>query len=315
MTRTARILSGAEDGLFRRPGWGLAAIAAVTVLFAAQIPGLRMFSNFADLLPQQHPYIQIHNEIRDTFGGANVVVMVVEVDEGTVFTNDTLRIVYRLTQAIDLIGGVDHNLLTSLTHLNSRHTWLSERGDVVSEPFYLPPRSGVLSEEQLARLEAHVLADPRAYGLLVSKDLKSALIKATLHEGQLDYEKIFQELQSLRGQEAGEGITIHLTGLPVLVGWAYTYVPQIIQIFLLTLVVLLGLLVAYFRRPYGVIIPLAGVILSAVWGLGIMVLLGFNLDPLILVIPFLISARAMSHGIQLVERYYSELAEVGDAAS
>jgi predicted RND superfamily exporter protein len=34
---------------------------------------------------------------------------------------------------------------------------------------------------------------------------------------------------------------------------------------------------------------------------------GFNLDPLMLVVPFLISARSMSHGIQKVERYFLEL--------
>ena len=49
-------------------------------------------------------------------------------------------------------------------------------------------------------------------------------------------------------------------------------------------------------------------VMTSIWGLGILSLLGFNLDPLMLVIPFLISARAMSHGIQLVERFYQELA-------
>ncbi len=38
----------------------------------------------------------------------------------------------------------------------------------------------------------------------------------------------------------------------------------------------------------------------------------YNLDPLTLVIPFLITARAMSHGIQLVERYYVEAHQAKD---
>ncbi|WP_286164405.1 hypothetical protein [Azoarcus sp. DN11] len=41
--------------------------------------------------------------------------------------------------------------------------------------------------------------------------------------------------------------------------------------------------------------------------------MGWNLDPLNLVIPFLIAARAMSHSIQLVERYYFELAQTNDS--
>ena len=42
-------------------------------------------------------------------------------------------------------------------------------------------------------------------------------------------------------------------------------------------------------------------IVTSIWGLGILSFLGYNLDPLMLVVPFLISARAMSHGIQIVE--------------
>ena len=76
---------------------------------------------------------------------------------------------------------------------------------------------------------------------------------------------------------------------------------------------MLSLLIFHFRTAYGVFVPLAGVIVSTIWGIGIISLFGYNLDPLGLVIPFLISARAMSHGIQLVERYYAELNEDEDA--
>ena len=47
-----------------------------------------MYSNFADLLPQEHPYIELHNDVKDTFGGANNVVMAISVEEGDVFTSD-----------------------------------------------------------------------------------------------------------------------------------------------------------------------------------------------------------------------------------
>ena len=158
------------------------------------------------------------------------------------------------------------------------------------------------------------MANPTVYGLLVSPDLKSALIKATFNEGQLDYVKIFRQLgelkesvETLRESESAPGVRIYATGQPVLMGWVYSYLDQIMQIFFLTLAILLALLFAYFRtRVYGILLPLVGVLISATWGLGIVSLLGYNLDPLTLVIPFLITARAMSHGIQLVERYYQE---------
>ena len=295
-----------DNAVFSSPRVTLGLIALVSVFFALQIPGVRMYSNFADLLPQGHAYIKLHNQIRDNFGGANNIIVGVEVEEGDIFTNERLAYIHRLTQAIDSLPGVNHNLVSSLTHRNTRRVWLSETGGINSESHY-DPLNQDLGADDLARIRSEVATNPRVFGLLVSADFKAALIKATFNEGQLDYELIFQQVQQLRQEEAVEGISIHVSGQPMMVGWIYTYVGQILQIFLFTAAILVALLVLYFRRLYGILLPLLGILLSSVWGLGIISLLGFNLDPLTLVVPFLISARAMSHGVQLVQRYYQEL--------
>jgi predicted RND superfamily exporter protein len=302
-----------EVFVFYHPRVFLAMILVATVFFASRIPYLEMYSNFADLLPQEHPYIQLHNDVKDTFGGANNVVVAISVDEGDIFNNDTLARIHRLTQGVDSLPGVNHNLVRSLTHRTVRKTWLTEMGSMNSEAYYDPLKEDY-SEEELAKIRLDVMANPTVYGLLVSPDLKSALIKATFNEGQLDYVNIFSKLGelkesvgTLRESESAPGVTIYATGQPVLMGWVYSYLEQIMQIFFLTLAILLALLFAYFRtRIYGILLPLIGVLISATWCLGIVSLLGYNLDPLTLVIPFLITARAMSHGIQLVERYYLE---------
>jgi len=88
----------------------------------------------------------------------------------------------------------------------------------------------------------------------------------------------------------------------------YTYFNQIISILMYTVALLAALLILYFRRFYGVFLPLLGIALSSIWGLGFMSWAGYNLEPLAMPIPFLIAARATSHGVQLVARYYEELA-------
>ena len=201
--------------------------------------------------------------------------------------------------------------MASLTHRTVRKVWLTETGDVNSAPYFdgLKPH---WSDDELAQMREDVRANPRVYGLLVSPDLKAALIKATFNEGELDYQAIFDEVHKIRLEESDESISLHVTGQPTLVGWVYTYVDQILQVFLFTALILISLLVVYFRRWYGILLPLFGIVLATTWGLGIISLLGFNLDPLTLVVPFLISARAMSHGVQLVQRYYLEFDLVGD---
>ena len=300
-----------EEWIFAWPKTILMLVFLATGFFATQIPAVRMASDFADLLPQEHPYIQLHNEIRDTFGGANTVIVAVEVETGTIFTEETLRRIHRITLAVDSLNGVNHNLVSSLTHRNTRRVWLNEFGTIKSAPHYDPLKE-TYSDEDLENMAKDVMSNPQVYGLMVSPDLKAALIRGTLNEGEMDYETVFNQLQNLREAETVEGTKIYATGQPVLVGWVTSYVSEIVQIFLLTLMVMLVLLVLYFRKFYGVLLPMMGIVVTSIWGLGILALLDYNLDPLMMVVPFLISARAMSHGIQLIERYYHELERLHD---
>jgi uncharacterized protein len=306
-TRITRSLLRAEEWIFANPKIVLGMIFTVTLLFATQLPNLRIYTDFADLLPQKHPYIQTYNQIKENFGGANMIVMAIEVDGGTVLNNETLDLVYRATQGVDSLPSVNHNLVSSLTHRTSRKVYLTADGNFASESYY-DAQKVLRTPQELEQLKKDVMADPRIFGLLISPDLKAALIKAQLNEGGIDYAKTFAELQKVRADVTKPGHKVYVTGNPVLTGYVYTYLNQIIAILAYTLVLLTLLLILYFRRFYGVALPLLGIALSSIWGLGFMSWLGFNLEPLAMPIPFLIAARATSHGVQLVARYYEELA-------
>ncbi|MEW8462661.1 MAG: hypothetical protein AB2653_20335, partial [Candidatus Thiodiazotropha endolucinida] len=217
MNRFTARLHRIDGVIFSSPRVTLALILAVTLFFAFQIPGVRMASDFADLLPQQHPYIQLHNEIRDTFGGANNVIVAVQVTEGTIFSNETLQRIHRITQAVDSLYGINHNLVTSLTHRNTRKVWLNEEGTVKSAPHF-DPSVAEYTDDELHKMRSDVIANRAVFGLLVAPDLKSALIRGTLNEGELNYEKVFEQLQAIRNKESVPGVTIYATGNPVLVG-------------------------------------------------------------------------------------------------
>jgi predicted RND superfamily exporter protein len=311
--RITHRLHVAEEWLFANPKIVLACIFLVTLFFAAAIPKLRVYSDFADLLPQNHPYIQTYNRIKENFGGANQIVLAIEADQGTIFTNENLRLIHDATQGIDGLPSVNHNLVSSLTHRTVRKVRVTADGSIVSEPYY-DPHAANLNADQLEQLRKAVVANPTVNGLLVSFDGKAALIKAQLNEGDLDYAKTFSALLQLRDHLQGEGHHVYMTGNPVLTGWVYTYLNQIVAILAWTLVLLASLLVLYFRRLYGIALPLLGIGLSSTWGLGFMSMMGLNLEPLSMPIPFLIAARATSHGVQLAARYYEELAVTHNAA-
>lgn len=304
--KLTHFLHRGEDWLFANPKIVLAIVGIITAAFAWQVPKLQIFSDFNDLLPQKHPYIQVYNRMKENFGGANSVIMSIEVEKGTIFNEQTLALIHKATQGVDNLPSVNHNLVSSLAHRTVRKVSLSPEGGFVSELYY-DSQEPKYTPERLAKLQADILADPAVYGLLVSPDLKAALIRGQLNEGTVDYPKFFNELKTLRDSLASPGHKIYVTGNPVLTAWVYTYLPEMVSILAWTAVLLATLLILYYRRLYGIALPLLGIALSTLWGLGFMAAMGINLEPLSLPIPFLIAARAMSHGTQLVSRYYEEL--------
>src|SRR6185369_1569440 len=62
----------------------------LTVLFGYYAFKLNLATSFGELLPQNHPFIQIHNKYAGTFGGANNIQVMVEVKDQDIFNVPTL---------------------------------------------------------------------------------------------------------------------------------------------------------------------------------------------------------------------------------
>jgi len=60
----------------------------------------RIFTNFFQLYPPGHPYIQTYMEFRKMFGSANVMAICLRVREGDIFTPSAIRKVDAITRAV-----------------------------------------------------------------------------------------------------------------------------------------------------------------------------------------------------------------------
>ncbi len=272
------------------------------------LPRIEVYSRFADLLPQQHEYIKNYNRMKETFGGANVVTMSIEATEGDIFTTKTLKKIRMLTEEVDVIQGINHYQVASIAHPKIRRVRTTSSGLIKSEPVL--PKVIPESERELKRLREEVFSNDIVYGTYVSTDGAAALILAGFDEERLDYSKIFKRLTELKEEIEADGETLlYITGEPMLKGWIYHHSSELKEIFAVTLGIIVLLLLLHFRSFAGVFIPLLGTGMSAVWGLGLVGWLGYNIDPLILVVPILISARTASHCVQIMERYQDALRE------
>ena len=294
--------------LMDRKWISFAIICVPTILLALHIPKIEVYSRFADLLPAKHEYIKNYNRMKQTFGGANVVTMAVEVTDknADIFTADTLGKIKMLTEQVDLIPGVNHYQVASIAHPKIRRIRTTAGGLIKSESVL--PKDLPKDAVGLKKLREESFNNDIVYGTYISTDGRAALILAGFDEERLNYTQIHTRLQELKKDVEADGKTrLYIAGEPMLKGWIFYHSKELKVIFGVTGAVMVILLWIHFGSITGVVVPTLGTGLSALWGLGFVGWMGYNLDPLILVVPILISARTASHCVQMMERYYDDI--------
>lgn len=284
----------------------VAALAAITVILGWFAWQVEIRTVFADLLPQKHPYVTVHERFKETFGGSNVVSIMVEVADGDIFSLPVLGKVQAITNALSYVDGVNTTQIVSLATRKLREIRATTAG-IDSRPLMHPDLPA--GEQALRDLRAAVVKNPLVYGSYVSLDLKAALITVDFYDQKLDYPAVFRQIRAIADEHSGGGTTVRVVGDPVLYGWVAHYVPETLHILLATVGALVSLLFVVARTLRGTVLPLLAGATSAVWALGAARLLGYHMDPLVIVVAFLITARSISHAVQVVTCFDNE---VGD---
>ena len=280
-------------------------VAAITVFFGWFLLRSEIRFQYSELLPQKHPFIRTHNQYGATFGEANVLVVMLQKPDGSVFDIPTLTALVRVTEALEQLPGVNHDQISSLAHRSTRWLLIRPGGMIIANPVLLRPP---VNDEEVRKVEHVVLKSPHIYGPQVSLDKRAFVLRAGFHEHKLDYPRLFDAVnEEILSIPLPEGVDLHVVGMPRLYGWLYQYVWEIAVIFLGTVVLVWTLLWVYFRDWRGALRPTISGGLAAVWGIGFLRLVGFAIDPLALIVPFFITARAVSHSVQMHDRYYEEL--------
>ena len=295
--------------LLRYRGFVTLLVAALTAFFAFQLTHIRLHTDFFDFYPRRHPYIQFYNEFRRMFGTANVMNVILEVKQGDIYNPETLQKLDRITKFMINTKGVVPYQILSIAHPAVNSATVTQ-GAVQVRPIFYP---GVpKTQEDAERVRFAVYANPNIRGLYVANDDTAAVVNTGFWEEALDFHYLYDHMMELKRTEEDANHRIYITGFP----WLYTsvlqYANQLFYIFGLTTLTLSFLLYGYFRTWTGIWVPIFSGILSSVWGLGIAALLGFNLDPLVLVIPIFLTARALSHSVQSMDRYHEEYYRLKD---
>ncbi len=295
----------------------LTGIILITLFFLYQaVFKLEIKTIFNDLLPKNHEYVNLHNEIRDKFGGANQILIMLQMrdkeDGGKyddVFNYETLETVKNISEDLLDFHAVDRNKIFSLYSRRVREIKVTASG--MEFPYMMFPNLPK-TQKELDSLRLKIFASPVCYPLLVDFSTKKTLIMVDFFEEQIDYKISYKEFKELRKKYENDNIIVAIAGEPMHLGYVDSYIKDILKILALTIVAMMIMFLIYFRSKRGMLLPVIAAAVSAVWGLGFLSLLGYNLDPLVLVFPFLISAMAASHSVQVIKRYKEEALLLGD---
>lgn len=285
-----------------------AVVILLTLFFAWQVKNLDISTRFSDLYPRNHPYIHTFEKY-PAFGSPFTISLVVEARKGTIYNPKTLEKIQEATKLVDLIPGVDHDQILSIASRKVKHVEATIGGIRAANLLVGPLPT---TAEEIAKLRDNVRLTGGVAGTLVSFKEDAALIQATFIERLTDFDVIFKSVNEIIAKLQDPDHEIHAAGQPMLTGWVYHYQKEMYVIFALGLLAMGFFLVLHFRNVAGVVTPLVVGIASAIWGFGFAGLLGYNLDPLIIVVPVLLVARALSHSVQMCERYFEIYNEVGD---
>jgi predicted RND superfamily exporter protein len=289
----------------------LSIIVVLTLIFMYRMTRLEVYTKYSDLLPQGHEYIKVHNDIRSKFGGANTVTMLLQVREGDIFNTATLQKIYDITEELFLLPSVDRFKINSIAASHIVDMVITSGGfDFVPLMWPDVPQT----PEEIEALREKVYASV-FYGSFVWFDSKKALITADFFEDEMEYSAVFKELRRLQEKYEDDNHILSLSGEPMRIGYVDSYVWPVFRLMGVTFLVMFVLFYAWYRSLRAAVIPFLAAFVSGIWGLGFMDILGYNLDPLILVFPFLIASRAACHTVQVIKRYTEECLIVKEGKS
>jgi predicted RND superfamily exporter protein len=291
-----------------------------TLFFAWQMAGLRPDASFEKMIPMEHPFIQAFMKHKGDLGAAGTTIQVaVEHTRGDIFDPDYLDLLQQINDEVFYLPGVDRNRMRSLWTPNVRWIEVTEQGfegDKVIDSRY----DG--SERAMSQLRQNILRSGEV-GRLVADNYRSSIVQAPLIDidpttGQpLDYWDLSQRLerdvrekyQALStGDDGQPGVRIHIIGFAKIVGDLLDGVVAIFIFAGIALVVTALLLFLYTRSIRGTLTVLLCSIIAVIWQLGLLTTLGYGLNAYSILIPFLVFAIGVSHGVQMINAIMVELA-------
>jgi predicted RND superfamily exporter protein len=290
-----------ERVLFNNRAIILLLCLAATLFFGFEATHAKLNASFTKMIPTHQPFmVNFLNHADDLQSQGNAIRIVVQADKGTIINADYLATLRKLNDQVYLMSNVDRAFMTSLWTPLTR--WTAVTGDgLAAGPVMSVNYDG--SPAQLA-IVAQNIAKTGRIGELVSNDFTASTIYVPLlqYDGltgkEIDYGQLAKQMDALRTQYAAQGVKLHIIGFAMVVGDMINDISQILVFFAASALIATAVLFWYTRCVRSTLLVVSASLIAVVWQMGVLPLLGFDLTPYSVLVPFLVFAIGMSHGAQ-----------------
>ena len=291
-----------------RRAW-LVVFGILTVLFVASASRLVVDAGFNKMVPLKHEYMKVYREYEKVFGGANRVALAIVQKDGDIYNKDFMARLKGLTDDVFLLNGVDRPSVKSLFTPNTRFIEVIEEGFAGGNVI---PATFQGTDADLAKVRENVNKSSEV-GRTVATDFSGALVSAGLLEidpqtgKRLNYFEVAAKLEALRAKYQSDRHTVHIIGFAKAVGDIRDGARGVVTFFGVAFVITLALMLWFVKDVKLTLVAIVVAMMPVLWLLGTLPLLGFGIDPLSILVPFLIFSIGVSHAVQMTKTWEHEV--------
>jgi hypothetical protein len=307
MSSNGGIKSGIANAIFSIRPLILLVFVLGTAVMAFYLMQLRVDAGFKKQLPLEHEYMQTF-QFYEEFGGANRILVALMDRDGDMFSPEFFRAFEQISNRVFLLPGVDRASVRSIFTPNVRFVEVVEDGfaggNVIPADFSPTP-------EMMERVRSNIIKSGEV-GRLVAEDFSGAMVWANLLETnpetgeKLDYQAVAAQLEGIRTEFEDDDHSVHIIGFAKIVGDVAEGARGVIAYFGIAFLITAILLAFYSKSVWLTVLPLVCSTVAVIWQLGILSLLGYGIDPMNILTPFLIFAIGVSHGVQMISGWSAE---------
>lgn len=289
----------------------IAIFLLITSVFCVSILNIKTSAGFDKFLPKDHSYIQTYLKYKKDFSGGNNILIALKVEDGDIFNAEYLSAIQEVTNEVYKIPGVDKSKVRSIFTSSVRYLEMTEEG-MSSGPVI--PSGFNFSDESISTVRKNIL-NSSAVGRLVANDFSGSIVSLSLlKENPQTGEKIaLGELanyieENIQTAYSKDGMSVHVIGFSKMVGDIIRYTSQVLLFFAAAFLITALLVYAYSRSFKISVIAVSCAFTAMIWQLGLLPFMG-GIDPMSILVPFLVFAIGISHGVQMISAFGSEAFE------